>query len=864
MKALKPEIPTTPTVLPVIIDMQKASGVDCQLIWDDTQILFYPILPCIVEELTIVEKSLELSAETHYVRKSVRRSRALFATFERGDKRIGVTFQGFLDVILKALIAANKTFSVKDLRISNSKYPDFPAPDFKAMYGFRFSQRELLESALIKNRSGLIGAATRYGKCLSINELCLKYDYTIVRAADVKNGDLLMGPDGLPRKVTGCIRGTDPMYRITPNKGNPFTCNADHILSLKLTGGVKFGGYRKNDIINISVKDYLTKSKTFKHVTKLYYAPLEFSEKDLPFDPWIVGVWIGDGCFNGDGIITKPDRNVQRGIIDWAERNGYPWRYRTSNTENDSIRVRRRSNETGISACNPFKHISRLCIKDNEKYIPVEYLTASREQRLELLAGLIDTDGYSNNGLGYEITTKYKLLADCITQLCRGLGFRVTYKPTIKTIKALGFSGTYYRIHISGPLNLIPCRGHKKVYSVKGRVDPTVTGFTVEYIGEGEYAGFELEGPDHLFLMWDHLVTHNTTLLVNTLRAFPSLSTVVVAPGVDLVSQLYADITGPRGVKGREVKLICSGRGRVPSQEPDGITVCSADSLHLCDPGSTELLLADEPHALVTSTRLGVIDGFLKARRYGYGATLKGRFDGRDKLITGIFGPVLAERTYLEAVAEGAICPLNIIMFQIELTPHEFYNRDTAYNELLFQNREMANLLRRICEEVVPAEWQTMIFIKNEAQADMYLEAIGTEHTIAMAKKMTKKEREEVNARMKANEIKRCLCTDIYVQGVTFSDARVLINCEAGGNNTTAIQKPGRLAEIRPGKKCGIIIDFEFVRASGYTAKDYEGDQTAALIADSRNRVCAYEEKGYGIYRTRTVEETKQVFDSLI
>ena len=72
------------------------------------------------------------------------------------------------------------------------------------------------------------------------------------------------------------------------------------------------------------------------------------------------------------------------------------------------------------------------------------------------------------------------------------------------------------------------------------------------------------------------------------------------------------------------------------------------------------------------------------------------------------------------------------------------------------------------------------------------------------------------------------------------------------------------LAEIRPGKKCGIIIDFEFIRASGYTAKDYEGDQTGALIADSRNRVQAYEEKGYGIYRARTVEETKQIFDSLV
>lgn len=858
MRKLDPEIPTSPTVTPAIIDIQKLTGADCQIFWDDTQILFYPILPCLVEALTITEKSLEMSRETKFVRQTVRRSRALFASCPRDGKIIGITFQGFLQTMIKALVAAGKTFSVKDLRL------EFPAPDFSLMGGFRFSQRELLESALSKNCSGLIGAPTRYGKCLSINELCLKYDYTSVRAADVKNGDLLMGPDGLPRIVTGCIRGVDPMYRITPNKGNPFTCNADHILSLKVTGGAKFGGYQKGDVINISVKDYLTKSATFKHVTKLYYAPLEFPEKELPFDPWIVGVWIGDGYFSGDGRITKPDLDVQQGIIDWAESNGYPWRYVTKSRENDTVCVMRRANETGRCDGNPFRHISRLCIKDDEKYIPIEYLTASREQRLELLAGLIDTDGYSNNGMGYEITTKYKLLADCITQLCRGLGFRVTYKPTIKTIKALDFSGTYYRIQIAGPLNLIPCRGHKKVDSVKGRVDPTTTGFTVEYVGEQEYAGFELEGPDHLFLMWDHLVTHNTTLLVNTLKAFPTLSTVVVAPGIDLVSQLYDDLTGPRGVRGRDVKLICTGKGRKPSQEPNGITVCSANSLHLCDPGATELLLADEPHALVTSTRLGAIDGFLKARRYGYGATLKGRYDGRDKLITGIFGPVLAERTYKEAVAEGAICPLNIILFQIELTPHNIYNRDTAYNELLFQNTKMAHILKRICEDVIPSEWQTMIFIKNEAQADMYLDVIGHEHTIAMAKKMTKREREEINARMKANEIKRCLCTDIYVQGVTFSDARVLINCEAGGNNTTAIQKPGRLAEIRPGKKCGIIIDFEFIRASGYKVIDYAGDQTAALIADSKNRIQAYEEKGYGIYRARTINETKEIFDSLV
>lgn len=765
MKALKPEIPTSPTVLPVIIDMQEASGVDCQIIWDDTQTLFYPILPCIVEELTIVEKSLELSAETRYVRQSVRRSRALFATFERDDKRIGVTFQGFLNTIIKALVSNGKTFSVRDIRLADSRRPDFPEPDFAAMGGFRFSQRELLESALIKNKSGLIGAPTRYGKCLGINELCLKYDYTMVRAADVKEGDLLMGPDGLPRRVTGCIRGIDPMYRITPNKGEPFTCNEDHILSLKV--------YLKDrcDTVNISVKDYLAASTEFKQNAYLYYAPAHCNERELKIPPEEMGIFVAEH----PDVITN---------------------------------------------------------------IPIEYLTCGYMQRASFLRGFRGASAkYKVDEVLY-VRVASKTIANDLIRLCHGMG--------LSCCKEL-------RADITGEESWF--------ITFPENVKRT---FSVEYIGEGEYAGFELKGPDHLFLMWDHLVTHNTTLMVNTLKAFPTLSSVVVAPGIDLVTQLYEDLTGPRGVKNREVKLICSGKGRKQSQEPNGITVCSADSLHLCDPGSTELLLADEPHALVTSTRISTMDGFLKARRYGYGATLKGRFDGRDKLITGIFGPVLAERTYLEAVREGAICPLNIIMFQVELTPHDLFNRDTAYNELLFQNVEMANLLKRICEEVIPTDWQTLIFIKNEAQADLYLDIIGHEHTIAMAKKMTKKEREEITTRMKANEIKRCLCTDIYVQGVTFSDSRVLINCEAGGNNTTAIQKPGRLAEIRPGKNCGIIIDFEFIRAAGYSAKDYEGDQTGALIADSRNRLKAYKEKGYGIYKAKTIEETKQIFDSLI
>lgn len=348
-----------------------------------------------------------------------------------------------------------------------------------------------------------------------------------------------------------------------------------------------------------------------------------------------------------------------------------------------------------------------------------------------------------------------------------------------------------------------------------------------------------------------------TTLMVNYAKAYPTVPTVVVAPGVDLCRQLYDDFTGPRGVGDREVKLLCTG-SKDKEMSYDGITVCSADSVTKLDPGVARLVLADEPHSLVTDRRVAAINkAFPLARRIGFGATLSGRFDGADPLIEGLFGPVLSERTYLEAVAEGAICPLAVIFIDRWLnTPYA--NRDRAYKQLLFENQHMANLAAQLCHEVIPEDFQTMLFIKNEKQADLYRRAIGMDSTIAMAKRMTNDERERVTNLMRENVIKRCLCTDIYVQGVTFSDVRVLINCEAGGNNTTAIQKPGRLAEIRPGKKCGIVFDFFFKDANGSL------DKASCLVRDSFNRQLAYTEKGYEVIHVNTVEEAKQRFNELV
>ena len=387
--------------------------------------------------------------------------------------------------------------------------------------------------------------------------------------------------------------------------------------------------------------------------------------------------------------------------------------------------------------------------------------------------------------------------------------------------------------------------------------------FIITPEGTNFFYGFCLEGDDGFCMLESGLITHNTTLIINTIRAYPTLSICVVAPGVDLVKQLYADITGERGISPlRDVKLICSGKGKKQA-EPGGVTVCSVGCLNYVDKGSIDLVLADEPHALVTDDRLTLVDSFTKARRIGFGATLHGRFDGRDKLIEGLFGSVLVDKTYKEAVEEGAICPLTIIFLKIQITPSPCRDRESAYNKFLFRNKSIANIAADICHNVIPEAFQTMVFIKNEKQAEMLLDTIGRDSTLAMAKRMTSKEREECDRLMKENIIKRCLCTKIYVQGVTFSDVRVLINLEAGGNNTSAIQKPGRLAEIRPGKKCGIVIDLLFVPPNNDWDK-YRGESWLALCRDSLARKTAYEEKGYDISIVDNMDKLKETFNKLI
>lgn len=343
-------------------------------------------------------------------------------------------------------------------------------------------------------------------------------------------------------------------------------------------------------------------------------------------------------------------------------------------------------------------------------------------------------------------------------------------------------------------------------------------------------------------------------LLLNIVRAYPNLNTVVLAPGEDLLRQNYTFLK--ENLK-REVTMLGGGsKKRFASEQ---VTVCSMDSMHKLDHGRVELVIIDEPHALVTPARTEAFLPLMHARKIGLGATLDGRFDGRDIYIVGLIGPVLSKVTFKEAVVEGAICPIHVLMLKHTMGVTGAGTKDTMYKRVMFENKEFAETVARIGNEIIPKKWQTLTFIKNEKQG-LYLQNRLEDQALIMAKRCTAKMRKVYTNLMQLQVIKKALATRIYSTGVTFSHLRCLINAEGGGAGIMATQKGGRLAEVRDGKACGILFDFMMTPTSDHhTSERYK--HALSIHRDSKNRAKMYEDLGYQVHICEDFDQLKQTFE---
>ena len=357
-------------------------------------------------------------------------------------------------------------------------------------------------------------AAAGSGKCLGRDTQILMFDGSIKSVQDIQPNECLMGPDSKPRMVLTTSSGVGPLYIITPTKGDSWVCNDVHVLTVS---------NHRNELVDIPIQDYLIKSNSlsgrtpFEKSHKLFRASVEFEPSFPALDPYLIGLWLGDGS-RGKPEITNNDIEVSN----YLHRHAKLLKASTKSRKDPrtgawSHRLSSKELFTGQGHTNPILDEFRRYVDSTGKYkcIPKEYLITCASNRLRLLAGLVDSDGYCGPSNHLEISTKFEYLKDDILFLCRSLGMAAYASLGEKSCIYKGGRKTalYWRISISGNLDKIPTLIPRKKFLPRKQVKNVQrVGFAATSIGMGEYYGFTLGG-DGRFLLGDFTVTHNTSTL---------------------------------------------------------------------------------------------------------------------------------------------------------------------------------------------------------------------------------------------------------------------------------------------------------------------------------------------------------------
>ena len=364
---------------------------------------------------------------------------------------------------------------------------------------------------LRKHELMVIGALPERGKCLAKGTLILMFSGSLKAVEDVIIGDLLMGPDSKPRAVLALGHGTDEMFDVIPTKGETYRVNSDHILALRSSDTGKH--------LEITVRDWLLHPhKASLERYKGYRTAVSFPTQEVTVDPYYLGLWLGDGA----GNISNPDIEIKEFLETYAESLGCGFHSCISNgkcPENSISNGRGGRHEDRSELLKMMENLGfHHGDKEGTKIIPRQYLINSREIRLQLLAGLLDTDGWLHSDNIFEISQKDHLLAMQIVFLCRSLGLAAYWKRRSVHCQT-GPAGESTRVTISGELDCIPTRVKRKQAKKRMSCKNVLNiGLTIHSAGVGDYFGFTLDG-DGLFVLGDFTVTHNTAFALQVMRA---------------------------------------------------------------------------------------------------------------------------------------------------------------------------------------------------------------------------------------------------------------------------------------------------------------------------------------------------------
>lgn len=359
---------------------------------------------------------------------------------------------------------------------------------------------KIMKNTLLVNLYAGPGA----GKCFTKGTKVLMWNGETKNIEDITIGDIVMGDDSTPRKVLELHQGNAPMYILHRGHSKDIIVSSNHILSLMRYHVNKTWSYE-----DVSIEEYLAFSKKHKHYSRLYKKEINYPLKntELKIDPYYLGYWLGDGLSNQLNRFCTADEEVVNYCRNYAKKLGLILKQHSY--KNNSICQTYCLSEGNIGDHSKHPLSKNLYNLINNKHIPIEYKTATMKDRLELIAGLIDSDGSISRNSYDWINKNYQLAYDfyCIINSC---GLRATMKKCTKNCG--DFTGIYYRISITGDLKKIPVKIKRKqaIVNIKDTSKVLRETFTVEPIGNNDYYGFTTDG-NNRFMLDDCTVVHNST-----------------------------------------------------------------------------------------------------------------------------------------------------------------------------------------------------------------------------------------------------------------------------------------------------------------------------------------------------------------
>jgi hypothetical protein len=338
---------------------------------------------------------------------------------------------------------------------------------------------------------------------------------------DIAAGDEVIAGDGSTTRVRGVFpQGVKPIYKVTMSDGSITHCCDEHLWVTKTQQDRdKHRGWSVRSLSDVQKTLRLIKpnGRNSRNHSIPMCGPVQFPEQDLALHPYVLGVLLGDGCISsGNCSITVSDPEIAHRVYALLPQ-GHSMGVKDVDSHCATYSISEGSSRQGIRII--LRGLGVWGCRSWEKFIPSSYLHGSVQQRLDLLNGLMDTDG-TTSGTSTTFDSASRELRDGVAWLVQSLGGRVSCSERQTSYSYLGErrkGRTGYRAFISMPPGYCSFYAEVKASKETPRTKylPSRLFEAIEYEGEFEAQCIAVDHPSHTYITDDFIVTHNTTMMYN-------------------------------------------------------------------------------------------------------------------------------------------------------------------------------------------------------------------------------------------------------------------------------------------------------------------------------------------------------------